>query len=191
MEFIGPILPLFPVIGHNASEGLGAFLPSNEERLGIRNAREALDRLRLSNIIELDYLKDNNPEIAKFIFLVSENIFLAMGPSNTAAARSGMLAFHRASTLQQVSSTEKIPLVSPESLNAYFKEKNATVVNNELVVFEDFPVEELVIGFLETEGLVKASLDEFELKDEHQAGVVLGMALMKDFLQFDHSSFES
>lgn len=186
MEFIGPILPLFPITGNNASEAMNSFLPSIEERFSLENAREALERLRLSANIELDFILDNNPEIVKFVLLVSENLSQTIGPSNAAALRTGMLAFHRALTLQQVSSPEEIPHVTPESLNKYLKGKNATVVNDELVVFGDLPLEKMVAEFIESEPYAIESLDEFGFGTEHFTSIISGMSIMKDLLKADH-----
>lgn len=186
MEFIGPTLPLFPITSNNASETMSSFFPSTEERSSMENAKNALERLRLSASIELDFIRDNNPEIAKFVFLVSENLSQTIGSSNVAALRSGMLAFHRALTLQQISSPKKIPYVTPESLNEYLKDKNASVVNDELLAIGDLPLEKMVAEFMKSEPYVIESLDEFSFGTEHFASIISGMSIIKDLLKADH-----
>ena len=186
MEFIGPKLPLFPITSRNTGIVIDNFFPSKDEMTSIEAAKKALPRLQASFSVQSDVIHDTNPEVNTFINLMTSEMSKVMSRENATAARIGMLAMHCAAYLQDEHPNKNIPTVTDKSVENYFRLFDAELVDGEIISSGDFPLYEIVSGFVESESSIIEKVSKLEMKSEYRAAAVSGMAIMKNFLQADH-----
>jgi len=190
MEFIGPELPLFPISSANSDTCLEKFFTTNDEIVDQETARVSIERMQSSLAEELDYIDKNNPEVNTFINLTQNDIGKLIGEQGSTLLMLGMFALHHAARQQDGHPNQNMKTVTPDSLDQYWADINITRYGDQLVPISQGPnpIEEMYREFTQQESFLNSKIDEINAETRHKTAIKLGMAIMRDFLQFSHTN---